>query len=91
MIKIERNILGVKQKEAVVKTMYFATNFDGNCEIGVADFLTKETREAGLSNGVNKRVSLKQTESTKKKIKQINKLAYEILNEQEEFEGGIKV
>lgn len=88
---LTKTMLGQEQDKAYVKTAYFATNFNGSCEINTMNYLSHEAREAGESNGVLERVNIEPTESVKAKLDQMNQLAYEILAEQKGYEEGVEL
>jgi len=90
MIKIAREVLGEVKEDAVVKTFYFSTNFNGGCEVTVTDYPSEQARISSLSNGINKTVVIEETEESKKIISEINEKVYLLLHLQEEFEGGVK-
>ena len=90
MIKSKRKILGTEFSEAVSKTIMFSTNFKGSCEINIKDFMSQESRDAGLDNGVLYKVPITKSDELNEKLDQINALVYEILMLQEEFEDGEK-
>jgi len=80
-------ILG-EEKEVYAKTVYFATNFNGECEVKLGNFLSKEAREKNIENGVRKRPNIEYTDEVKEKLDLINGLVYDILKLQKEFENS---
>lgn len=87
MIKKEQEILGVVAEEAVSKTMYFATNFNGNCQVTMSNFMSQEARDKGLANGVKEGVTIEMTEENLERLDKINALVYEMVTS---VTGGIK-
>ena len=74
MIKSKRTILGQEVEDAVSKTMYFGTYFNGKCSINLGDFLSQESRDADIKNCIETTLNVE----CKEKLDEINKLVYEI-------------
>ena len=91
MIKSTRKILGQDVKDAVTKTMYLGTYFNGECSINLGDFQSQESRDLGLKNCIETTLQIKASDEVKVLLDEINERVYKIVMLQEDFKEGIEV
>ena len=78
MIKSTRKILGQEVENAVTKTMYFGTYFNGKCSINLGDFMSQETRDEDIKNCVETTIQVEASDEVQIILDKINTLVYEL-------------